>query len=93
MKEKEELLEKELNEVEVTKLPNKEFRVMVRRILKQFCENYTQINENCKGLHESDTNMKRELEAIDNNQLERNDIVEIKTTLERLNSRLEEAEK
>lgn len=40
---------------------------MVRKVLKQFSENYKKINENYKGLHKSDNNMRREFEAINNN--------------------------
>lgn len=68
MKEKKkEFSQKELSKMEVNKLPNKEFRVMVRKVLKQFSENYKQINENYKGLHKSDNNMRREFEVINNN--------------------------
>ena len=40
MKEKEESPEKELNEIEESKLPDTEFKVMVTRMLKELNEKY-----------------------------------------------------
>ena len=48
---------KELNEMEVSKLSDIEFKIMVIRMLKELTDNY-------KGLSENYNSMKKEIETI-----------------------------
>ena len=48
---------KKLNEVEVSKLSDIEFKIMVIRMLKELTDNY-------KGLSENYNSMKKEIETI-----------------------------
>ena len=77
---------KELSEMEVSKLSDIEFKIMVIRILKELTDNYN-------GLTENYNSMKKEIETINKNQeKKKNKISEMKSTLEGITSRLEEAE-
>ena len=77
---------KELNEVEVTKQPDIEFKIMIIKMLKELTHSYTELSENYN-------NMKKETETININQGEMNNkIAKIKNTLEGITSRLDEGE-
>ena len=76
----------ELNEMEVTKLSDTEFKLMVIKMLKEHTDNNKELSENY-------ISMKKETEAINKNQEEMNNkISEIKNTLEGITRRLDEAE-
>ena len=76
---------KELKEMEVTKLSDTEFKIMVIRMLKEHTD-YKELSENYIG-------MKKEIETINKNQEEMNNkISEIKNTLEGITTRLDKAE-
>ena len=76
---------KELNEMEVSKLSDTEFKIMVIRMLKELTDNYKELSENYNT-------MKKEIETINKNQEEMNNkILEIKNTQEGIISRLDEA--
>ena len=65
---------KELKEMEVTKLSDTEFKIMVIKRLKELTDNYNELSENYNS-------MKKEIETINKNQEEMNDkISEIKKT-------------
>ena len=77
---------KELNKMEVSKLSDIEFKIMVIRMLKKLTDNYKDLSENY-------ISMKKEIETINKNQeKKKNKISEMKSTLEGITSRLEEAE-
>ena len=76
----------ELNEMEVSKISDIEFKRMVIRMLKEPTDNY-------KDLSGKYNTMKKEIEPINKNQEEmKNTISEIKDILEGIKSRLDEAE-
>ena len=78
-KEKEASPEKEVSEIEASKLADIKFKVMVIRMLKELNENYT--------------SMKKDIEAINKNQLEmKNAISEMKNIPEGIKIRLHKAE-
>ena len=56
---------KQLNEMEITKLSDKEFKLMVIKMLKELTDNYRELNENYNS-------MKKEIEIINANQEEMN---------------------
>ena len=63
---------KGLNEMDVSKLSDIEFKIMVIRMIKELTESYKELSENCNS-------MKKEIEIINKNQEEmRNIIFEIK---------------
>ena len=67
---------KELNEMDVSKLSDIEFKIMVTKMLKKLTDNEKELNENYNG-------MKKEIETINKNQEEMNNkISEIKKTLQ-----------
>ena len=81
MKEQTRNIEVQINEKEIGKLPEKEFRIMIVKMIKTL-ENKMEkmqesINKNIGELKNKYTN---------------NTITEIKNTLERINSRISEAE-
>ena len=77
---------KELNEMEVSKPSDIEFKLMFIRMLKELTDNYQEMRENY-------TSMEKEIQTITKNQEEMKNIIsEIKTTLEGITSRLDEAE-
>ena len=65
---------KELNAMEVSKLSDIEFKIMIIKMLKELTDNYKELSENYNS-------MKKEIETINKNQEEMNDkISEIKKT-------------
>ena len=69
----EDSLLKELNEMEVTKLSDTAFKIMVTKMLKELTDNHKELSENY-------ISMKKEIETINKNQEEMNNkISEIKT--------------
>ena len=77
---------KGLNEMEVSKLSDIKIKIMVIKMLKELTDNYN-------GLTENYNSMKKEIETINKNQeKKKNKISEMKSTLEGITSRLEEAE-
>ena len=53
MKENDECPEKELNEIEASKLPDIEFKVMVTRMLKELRENYISMKKNIQTMNKN----------------------------------------
>ena len=83
MKEQTRNTEVQLKDEEIGKLPEKEFRIMIVKIIKNV--------ENKMGKMQESIN--KELEELKNNHIETNNtITEIKNTLEGINSRISEAE-
>ena len=75
--------EVQINEEEIGKLPEKEFRIMIVEMIKNF--------EN--KMEEMQESINKDLEELKNKQTETNNtIIEIKNTLEGINSRISEAE-
>ena len=73
----------QINEEEIGKLPEKEFRIMVVKMIKNFENKMEKMKES----------IKKDLEELKNKHAETNStITEIKTTLEGINSRISEAE-
>ena len=76
---------KELNEMEVSKLSDIEFKIMVIKMYKD--------TDNYKELCENYISMKKEIETMNKNQEEMKDTIsEIKNTLEGITNWLDEAE-
>ena len=74
---------KEVSEMEVSKLSDTEFKIMVIKMLKELTNNYKELSENYNT-------MKKEIETINKNQEEMNNkILEIKNTQEGIISRLD----
>ena len=83
MKEQTRNTEVQINEEEIGKLPEKEFRMMTVKIIKNL-ENKTEKMQESINKH---------LEELKNKHTEKNNpITEIKNTLEGINSRISEAE-
>ena len=83
MKEQTRNTEVQINEGEIGKLPEKEFRIMVIKIIKN-------LENKMEKMQES---INKDLEELKHKQAEKNStITEIKTTLEGINSRMSEAE-
>ena len=75
--------EVQINEEEIGKLPEKEFRIMIVKMIKN-------IENKMEKMQES---INKDLEELKNKHTETNNaITEIKSTLEGINSRLSEAE-
>ena len=90
MKEQEESSEKELNEMEATKIPNSEFKTIVIRMLKKLRGKMGDLSEKLK---KGTVNVEKDIETIKKNQSEmKNRISEMKNTLEEISSGLGEAE-
>ena len=90
MKEQEESSEKELNEMEATKIPNSEFKTIVIRMLKKLRGKMGDLSEKLK---KETVNVEKDIETIKKNQSEmKNRISEMKNTLEEISSGLGEAE-
>ena len=65
---------KELSEMEVGKLSDTEFKIMVIKMLKELTDNYKELSENYNSI-------KKEVETINKNHEEMNNkILEIKKT-------------
>ena len=76
-------IEVQINEEEIGKLHEKEFRVMIVKIIKNLENRMEKIQKS----------INKDLEELKNKHTETNNtIIEIKNTLERINSRISEAE-
>ena len=83
MKEQTRNTEVQINEEEIGKLPEKEFRIMVVKMIKNFENKMEKMKES----------IKKDLEELKNELTETNNtITENKNTLEGINSRISEAE-
>ena len=78
--------EKQLNEVEISNLPEKEFRTMIGKMIQDLGIRMEAKIEKMQEMCNKD------LEEIKNKQTEMNNRIEMKTTLEGINSRITEAE-
>ena len=75
--------EVQINEEEIGKLPDKEFRIMTVKVIKSLANKMEKMQES----------INKELEALKNKHTETNNtITEIKNTVEGINSRISEAE-
>ena len=87
MKEQHKSPEKQLNEVETGNLPEKEFRIMVVKMIQDLRKRMEAKNKKMQKMFNKD------LEELKNKQTEMNNtITEMKNTLEEINSRITEAE-
>ena len=87
MKEQDKNPEKQLNEVEIGNLPEKEFRIMIVKMIQDLGKRMEAKVEKMKEMSNKD------LEELKNKQTEMNNkITEMKNTLEGINSRITEAE-
>ena len=83
MKEQTRNTEVQINEEEIGKLPEKEFRIMIVKVIKSL--------EN--RMEKMQDSINKDLEELKNKDTEKNNtITEIKNTLEGINSRISEAE-
>ena len=83
MKEQTRNTEVQINEEEIGKLPEKEFRIMIVKMIKNL--------EN--KMEKMQVSINRDLEELKNKHAETNNIItEIKNTLEGINNRIAEAE-
>ena len=83
MKERTRNREVQINEVKIGKLPEKEFRIMTVKMIKN-------LENKMEKMQES---INKDLEELKNKHTETNNtITEIKNTLEGINSRISEAE-
>ena len=75
--------EVQINEEEIDKLPEKEFRIMIVKMIKTLKNKMEKMQES----------INKDLEELKNKHTETNNtITEIKNTLEGINSRISEAE-
>ena len=87
MKEQEKTPEKQLNEVEIGNLPEKEFRILIVKMIQDLRKRMEAKIENMQKM------FNKHLEELKNKQTEMNNtITETKNTLEGINSRITEAE-
>ena len=87
MKEQDKTPEKQLNEVEIGNLPEKEFRIMIVKMIQYLGKRMEAKIEMMQEMFNKD------LEELKNKQTEMNNtITEMKNTLEGINSRITEAE-
>ena len=87
MKEQNKTSEKQLNEVEIGNLPEKEFRIMIVKMIQDLGKRMEAKIEKMQEMFNKD------LEELKNKQTEMNNtITEMKNTLEAINSRITEAE-
>ena len=87
--------EKQLNEVEIGNLPEKEFRIMIVKMIQDLGIRMEAKMEKMQEMFNKDLEelKKKDLEELKNKQTEMNNTVtEMKTTLEGINSRITEAE-
>ena len=83
MKEQDKTPEKQLNEVEIGNLPEKEFRIMIVKMIQDLGKT---METKIKKMQEM---FNKDLEELKNKQTEMNNtITEMKTTLEGINSRI-----
>ena len=87
VKEQDKTPETQLNEVEIGSLPEKEFRIMIVKMIQDLGKRMEAKIEKMQEM------FNKNLEKLKNKQTEMNNtITEIKTTLEGINSRITEAE-
>ena len=87
MKEQDKTPEKQLNEVEIGNLPEKESRIMIGKMIQDLGKGMEAKVEKMQEMFNKD------LEELKNKQTEMNNTTtEMKTTLEGINSRITEAE-
>ena len=87
MKEQDKTPEKQLNEVETGNVPEKEFRIMIVKMIQDLGKRMEAKIEKMQEM------LNKDLEELKNKQTEMNNtIIEMKTTLEGINSRITEAE-
>ena len=95
MMEQDKTPEKQLNEVEIGNLPEKEFRIMIVKMIQDLGK---RMEEKIEKMHEVSN---KDLEELKNKHLEElknkqtqmnNTITKMKNTLEGINSRITEAE-
>ena len=84
MKKQTRITEVQINEEEIGKLPEKEFRIMIVKVIKNLANKMEKMQDS----------INKDLEELKNKRTEANNtITEIKNTLEGINSRISEAEK
>ena len=96
MKEQDKTSEKQLNEVEIGHLPEKEFRIMIVKMIQDLGEKMEAKIEKIQEMfnRELEELKSNHIEELKNKQTEMNTtITEMKNTLEGINSRITEAEK
>ena len=87
MKEQDKTPERQLNEVEIGNLPEKEFRIMIVKMIQDLGKRIETKIEKMQEMFNKD------LEKLENKQTEiNNTITEMKNTLEEINSRITKAE-
>ena len=87
MKEQDRTPEKQVNEVKIGNLPEKEFRIMIVKMIQDLGKRMEAKTEKMQEM------FNKNLEELKNKQTEMaNTITEMKTTLEGINSRITEAE-
>ena len=87
MKEQDKTTEKQLNEVQIGNLPEKEFRIIIVKMIQDLRKRMEEKIEKMQEMFNKD------LEELKNKQTEmKNTITEMKNTLEGINSRITEAE-
>ena len=87
MNEKDKTPEKQLNEVEIGNLPEKEFRIIMVKMIRDLGK---RMQVKIEKMQEA---FNKDLEELKNKQTQMNNtITEMKTTLEGINSRVTEAE-
>ena len=87
MKEQDKTLEKQLNEVEIDNLPEKEFRIMIVKMIQDLGK---RMDAKIKKMQEM---LNKDLEELHDKQTEMNNtITEMKNTPEGINSRITEGE-
>ena len=95
MKEQDKTPEKQLNEVEIVNLPEKEFRIMIVKMIQDLRKTMEAKIEKMQEMFNKDRKELRNkhLEELKNEQTEMNNTIpEMKNTLEGINSRITEAE-
>ena len=95
MKQQDKTPEKQLNEVDISNLPEKEFRIMIVKMIQDLRKRMEAKIENMKEMFNKDLGglKNKQLEELKNKQIEMNNtITEMKNTLEGINSRITEAE-
>ena len=96
MKEQEKTPEKQLNEVEISNLPEKEFRIMIVKMIQDLGNRMEAKIEKMQEIFNKDLEERKNkhLEELKNKQTEvNNTITEMKNALEGISSRTTEAEK
>ena len=93
MKEQDKTPEKQLNEVEIGNHPEKEFRIMIVKMIQVLGKRMEAKIEKMQGMFNKDLEelKNKHLEELKNKQMN-NTITEMKNTLEGINSRKTEAE-